>query len=378
MAVPDSAPTILAIDPFHGGSHRVFMQQVRKHSRFDWHVMTDKPVHWKWRSSHSPVSMSNSAQAWIEKHGQPDMVFCTDMLDLAAWAGLMRHSLSAVVPIVAYFHESQFTYPTSPDARVDLHYAYRNLLTALAADQCWFNSAFHRDTFLRESGRLLAQMPDGRGDYDLQAVASKCQVIYPGFEPPNGDDLPPRRTSDDGPISIGWVSRWEHDKRPDRLLSLCQELQSRGIPFRLVLLGSRPAREPEALRCIRVSYSHCIEHDGFAESSQAYWSMLAKMDVVVSTADHEFFGIAICEAVWSGAVPVLPDRLSYPELFPDACLYSTVDQAADLISRLTNVGFRQSKQTALRRQVERLQARHTVAELDKAIGRVIRSAIDDA
>ena len=36
--------------------------------------------------------------------------------------------------------------------------------------------------------------------------------------------------------------------------------------------------------------------------------------MVVSTAVHEFFGIGVIEATSAGAVPLLPDRLAYPEL----------------------------------------------------------------
>jgi hypothetical protein len=36
--------------------------------------------------------------------------------------------------------------------------------------------------------------------------------------------------------------------------------------------------------------------------------------VIVSTAEHEFFGLSVCEAIAAGAFPLLPDRLSYPEL----------------------------------------------------------------
>jgi len=48
---------------------------------------------------------------------------------------------------------------------------------------------------------------------------------------------------------------------------------------------------------------------------------------VVSTAKHEFFGVAAVEAMAAGAIPVFPNALSYPELIPDAVhdetLYST-------------------------------------------------------
>jgi hypothetical protein len=59
---------------------------------------------------------------------------------------------------------------------------------------------------------------------------------------------------------------------------------------------------------------------------------------VASTAVHEFFGIAMVEAMAAGLVPLLPRALSYPELVPpeyhDPVLY---DSYGDLVRRLREV-----------------------------------------
>jgi glycosyltransferase involved in cell wall biosynthesis len=39
-------------------------------------------------------------------------------------------------------------------------------------------------------------------------------------------------------------------------------------------------------------------------------------DIVISTAWQENFGIAVVEAMAHGCLPLLPDRLSYPEILP--------------------------------------------------------------
>ena len=64
-----------------------------------------------------------------------------------------------------------------------------------------------------------------------------------------------------------------------------------------------------------------ILHCGFVETREKYSRLLALGDIVVSTAKHEFYGISIIEAVRAGCIPLIPDCLSYPELFPAQYLY---------------------------------------------------------
>ena len=49
--------------------------------------------------------------------------------------------------------------------------------------------------------------------------------------------------------------------------------------------------------------------------------MLAAADIVLSTALHEFQGLAVLEAIAAGCLPAVPDRLVYPELIPAGNCY---------------------------------------------------------
>ena len=59
---------------------------------------------------------------------------------------------------------------------------------------------------------------------------------------------------------------------------------------------------------------------GFEPDRRRYLRRLAACDWVLSTAVHEFFGVAVVEALLAGCLPWLPDRLSYPELLPPGAI----------------------------------------------------------
>ena len=77
-----------------------------------------------------------------------------------------------------------------------------------------------------------------------------------------------------------------------------------------------------------------IIHFGYAASRQQYLRLLGRGDFVLSTAIHEFFGLAVIEAVRCGCHPLLPSRLSYPEIFAKQYLYEDgefLQRMADLL-----------------------------------------------
>jgi hypothetical protein len=72
---------------------------------------------------------------------------------------------------------------------------------------------------------------------------------------------------------------------------------------------------------------HCDE----PASRPEYAALLASADVAVSTASNEFFGLAMLEACYAGATPLVPDRLAYPELYGPEYRYASADE---LMARL--------------------------------------------
>jgi glycosyltransferase involved in cell wall biosynthesis len=98
-----------------------------------------------------------------------------------------------------------------------------------------------------------------------------------------------------------------------------------GVAFRLALAGENEREDPQEFDEVRRVLGDRVVHCGFLPCRARYHELLLRADVVVSVARHEFFGIAAVEAMAAGAVPLLPDRLSYPELVPgwahDAVLY---------------------------------------------------------
>jgi hypothetical protein len=65
-----------------------------------------------------------------------------------------------------------------------------------------------------------------------------------------------------------------------------------------------------------------------------YYKLLAKSKIVVSFALQENFGYGIAEAVYLGCVPIVPNRLVYPEFYSLATLYETYSQCVELVEHV--------------------------------------------
>ena len=68
-------------------------------------------------------------------------------------------------------------------------------------------------------------------------------------------------------------------------------------------------------------------------SKSEYYDLLNKSKVVVSFALQENFGYGIQEAVRLGCIPVLPNRLVYPELYGKEYLYNTFEDSIVMVKK---------------------------------------------
>lgn len=71
----------------------------------------------------------------------------------------------------------------------------------------------------------------------------------------------------------------------------------------------------------------------WCSTKAAYYELLGKATVAVSTARQETFGIAMLEARNAGCHCIVPDRLSYRETFADTKRYNALGEAATMIKQ---------------------------------------------
>lgn len=311
---------ILALEPWYSGSRQRFLDGLIEHSSHDIRARTMPGRFWRWRLEGGGVTLAQKVRSAVREGFQPDALFVTDMVNLPAVLSLSRPHLDEV-PVVQYFHENQLTYPLPPDEERERAHAITNYLSALAANRVVFNSQSHFDEFIEALPLLLRDFPDFTNMHTVRDIRDKSTVLHPGMDLAAHDEFEGHRTlrtpRGSGPPTVLWNQRWEYDKNPTAFFRMMNRLDDAGVPFRLILAGKHFYEQPEEFEQAFERYAGRILHYGYAEDFAEYSRLLHRADVVVSTARHEFFGVAVQEAIYCGCHPLLPNRLSYPELIPE-------------------------------------------------------------
>jgi glycosyltransferase involved in cell wall biosynthesis len=323
MQNPGEGPQrILLLSSYDAASHQRWRGQlIDLLPDFRWASLVLPPRFFRWRIRGNPLSWLN--EPLLQEHW--DLIIATSMVDLATLRGL--HPRLARTPCLLYMHENQFAFPVSSGQNASADPQMVNLYSALSADCVVFNSGWNRDSFLDGVDSFCRKMPDRVPEGLVETLRDKSRVIPVPIE----DRLFADRLTLLGRTCphLLWNHRWEYDKGPDRLLNFLQVLEQRSLPFRLSVVGERFRSYPKAFDRIREQFDPCIEHWGFLESREDYDQLLRQADMVVSTALHDFQGLAMLEAMASGCVPLAPDRLAYREYVPELCRYDSYEQDAE-------------------------------------------------
>jgi glycosyltransferase involved in cell wall biosynthesis len=324
---------VLFVEPYCGGSHERFARHVAARSRHRVELLTLPGSHWKWRMRGAHLSLLREVR---RRAGEIDCLLASSMLSLAELCGTVP-ALAGVRKVV-YCHESQFAYPVAPGEARDVHFGFTNLSTALAADALVFNSRFHLEEFVGGIGRFLKPMPDHRPTHLADELRPKCAVIHPGIDCDELDRHRPHGARGVGPPAVLWNHRWEYDKQPEVFFRVLGTLAREGIPFRAHVVGESFREQPPAFAAGRAALGDRVATFGHLPERAAYVRTLRDSAVVVSTAVQEYFGIAVMEAAYCGARPLLPRRLAYPELYPSDCLYDDEGELRDTLRRYLTGG----------------------------------------
>ena len=207
--------------------------------------------------------------------------------------------------------------------------------------------------------RLLKHFPDYTHLETVASARAKSRVLPVGCDLKRYDEYAGKqgnketRRRGEAPLIL-WNQRWEFDKDPATMLAALYALADEGVPFRVALAGENFRVQPAEFNEARERLGARLVHFGYAESEAAYARLLWDADVVLSTAVHEFFGVSVVEAVYCGAAPVLPNRLSYPELIPPALHAAYLyDDIAGLLARLKALLTRKERPPGLRQAMAR-------------------------
>ncbi|REC95465.1 tRNA-queuosine alpha-mannosyltransferase domain-containing protein [Kushneria indalinina] len=314
----------LLLSAYAADSHRYWACGLMAHlDAIDWTAIELAPRHFQWRVRGNPLSFMSEHDETLSHSF--DLIVATSLVDLATLIGLYPHLGRAWR--VVYFHENQFAYPLGPQQTRRIEPLMVNLYSALAADRVLFNSQWNQDSFFEGVDGFLKKMPERVTPVRLETLKAHSEILpvplWPLEEVPSAGQGAPAR--------IVWNHRWEYDKNPEDFFAALETLSDKGLEFELVVMGQVFRKTPEVFEQARARLARHITCWGH-QTRARYLEALGRGGIVVSSAWHEFQGLAVMEAVQHGCVPLVPERLCFPEYYAPEYRYDGSREA--LITRL--------------------------------------------
>ncbi|MFQ5675798.1 MAG: DUF3524 domain-containing protein, partial [bacterium] len=260
-----------------------------------------------------------------------------------------------------------------------------NYASALAADKVFFNSEYHRRDFLKELVCFLKHFPDHNNLETVEKIAEKSAVLSLGLDLKRFDEYSfgngraGFETLNNRP-TILWNHRWEYDKNPQEFFKALLMLSDKGLDFGVAVLGECFGQQPDEFRVAKEKLGDKVVHFGYAENFADYAKWLWQADILPVTSKQDFFGASVVEAIYCDCLPILPSRLTYPELLPtrfhSRCLYENFD---DLLRRLENaiLSFPDLPRQSLRKSVGKFSWSQLAPAYDKAFEDICAANLEE-
>ena len=330
---------------------------------------------WKWR-------FMGAAAELLPHIADDDDVVIVDggLLDVTVLVALLqaqrRQEQTRMPKIILYMHENQLTTPFAPNDRdvkagTHWHYGVAHWRSLLVADGMVFNSRQHQQVFATALLQMISeQCPRDAVDWHLsqarEALSTKTAVLPYGLELEQlrslATTLPSSAVSSTSDLSkpttpllpvILWNARLEADKDPEAFVQLLECIRhEHQVPFRLIVLGTDPSKDQIWYTRFRRDFPDELLFLGWCTDRDTYAHWLSQARIVVSTARHETFGISMVESMYCGALPLLPQRLSYPEILPSKDFsihfYTNQTEAVSKLVHLLQLSTEERSQQALR------------------------------
>ena len=297
---------VLVLEPWYQGSHRSWIEGWRSNSRHTIDVVNGSDSGWRRSLITAPTRF---ADAINEAHRPIDALVASTPIDLATVLGLLDRSKRRP-PTLLYMHESQIGYPPGPKGGQPYRAMIDDWNAITSADRVAVASRFHADLLLARMPDFADGLVDGSGT-KVKSILKNLHVLPVGV-----DDSGLHPITLGGPIRVLWNHRWSHDKNPGEFVHAVTILAAEGYEFELYALGEVERGGEKAHGRLKSRLADRILLSG-PQTYDTYRQALRRSDLAISTARHEFFGLAIAEAITAGARPVVPDRLAYPEIVPD-------------------------------------------------------------
>lgn len=365
---------ILIIEPFFAGSHQEWAERLRATSQHEVRILSLEGRFWKWRIRGGAVLL---AEKYLSDTSEPDLILASSMLDLPTFIGMIAKRGAPIPPVALYCHENQFLYPIPDDRPVFKEqrnsFGAINWRSSLLADLNIFNSEFHRREALNAYLEFIRRAPDHNEGFLVDRIRERTSVYPPApdllsLDEEIGSSLPKGRSK-----VLLWNHRWEAEKAPADFAAIVRELIEDGQPLQLILAGPT-GREEAVRRSLSDSYPERVILARPAEGREEYLACLRAADLLLVTSEQDFFGLSVVEAMHQHTIPILPDRLAYPEHLKGRLkklLYSGVEEAKGILKDILENGPPVTPEEA-RAAVLRYDIREWIEDLDNELSGLLK------